>query len=93
LQLNNQKQDLSEEEVMKQCKLIKGKVLHKLKSNLYAWKPIEYNHINSLIYMVARCAPEYYVLTTIFNEIKIRDSDFKPQTIFDFGSGVGSVLW
>ncbi|XP_011495145.1 PREDICTED: methyltransferase-like protein 17, mitochondrial [Ceratosolen solmsi marchali] len=43
--------------------------------------------------MATRSIPEYFVLTTIFNEIKARDAFFNPQTMFDFGSGVGSTLW
>lgn len=43
--------------------------------------------------MVARSAPEYAVLQKIFMEMKTRDPDFHPLTMFDFGSGVGTATW
>lgn len=36
---------------------------------------------------------EYACIFKIFNEIKLRDPEFKPQSFFDFGSGVGTGTW
>jgi len=52
-----------------------------------------YNQAVAMAYLVARIAPEYATLYQIFQEICRRDPDFQPQTLFDFGSGVGTVLW
>ena len=64
-----------------------------LKKKTYFWAPIEYNQFKSLVYMTSRSVAEYSVLVNILNEIKIRDKKFDPNTVFDFGSGMGSVLW
>jgi ribosomal protein RSM22 (predicted rRNA methylase) len=52
-----------------------------------------YNEAVALTYLVARIAPEYATLYQIFQEICSRDQNFQPQTLFDFGSGIGSALW
>lgn len=63
------------------------------KKKIYNWKPMNYNAYNSLVYLMGRFAPEYAVLVKIFSEIKQRDPDFKPKSLFDFGSGVGTGTW
>ena len=45
------------------------------------------------MYILARLCPDYASLVRVFSEIKKRDSDFSPMTMFDFGSGVGSGMW
>lgn len=65
----------------------------KLRKQIYNWKPINYNVHTSLQYLLGRSAPEYAVLVKIFNEILVRDPDFTPRSLFDFGSGVGTVTW
>lgn len=52
-----------------------------------------YNQSLALAYLVSRLAPDYASLYQIFGEIHFRDPSFQPQTIFDFGSGVGTALW
>jgi len=64
-----------------------------LKQNVYNWQPIHFDKLTSLTYLVGRGVQNYAVLHKIFNEIKFRDTDFRPQTLFDFGSGVGTVMW
>lgn len=83
----------TEEEQMTHRQSIKDKVLFRLKKKVYNWKPMDYNEYNSLVYLTARFAPEYAVLTKILSEIKMRDGDFKPKSFFDFGSGVGTAMW
>lgn len=60
---------------------------------IYKWKPVTYDKPTALAYLVVRLASDYASLTQIFNEIKQRDKEFQPTTLFDFGSGVGSVTW
>jgi hypothetical protein len=71
----------------------KGQVLKRLKQKLYYWRPVEYNEYRALLYMVARFAPEYTVLHRIFMELKTREPNFQPHSLFDFGSGVGTATW
>lgn len=86
-------ENLTEEEFLEKRNRFKNQVNFKLKEKVFAWKPVEYNQYKSLLYLVTRSIGEYSVLQTIFNEIETRDPSFKPQTVFDYGSGVGSVLW
>lgn len=72
---------------------INDKTKKLLKMRLYNWQPIKYDIQNSLIYMLARSAQEYAVLVKIMAEISLRDPDFKPRSLFDFGSGVGLGTW
>lgn len=72
---------------------LKGKITKLLKSKLYAWKPVEYNVHTSLQYLLGRSAAEYAALVRIFQEICLRDQNFKPRSFFDFGSGVGTGTW
>lgn len=59
----------------------------------YSWKPIEYGTYESLVYAIGRGAKEYSVLTSILNELRVRDQSFQPRSYFDFGSGVGTGMW
>lgn len=59
----------------------------------YNWNPIEYDKYTSLSYLVNRSVPEYSILYKIFAEIKAKDTNFVPNTLFDFGSGIGTVMW
>lgn len=68
---------------------VKSKLLQKIHNR----SSVEYNVHNSLLYLLARFAPEYAVLLQIFTEISTRDPDFKPRSLFDFGSGTGTVSW
>lgn len=83
----------SESEEIKFKEKINNKLQSSLKRKIYNWKPIDYKYYNALLYLFARSAPEYAVLTKIFTEIFDRDKEFKPRSLFDFGSGVGTVTW
>ncbi|KAK1121564.1 hypothetical protein K0M31_010359 [Melipona bicolor] len=64
-----------------------------LKCLVYNWAPIQYDTYTSLAYLTNRSMPEYSALYKVFNEIVNRDKNFTPQTLFDFGSGTGTVMW
>ncbi|XP_074646156.1 ribosome assembly protein METTL17, mitochondrial-like [Tubulanus polymorphus] len=68
-------------------------VQRKLRRQMYHWQPVEFDAAKAITYMVTRMIPEYCILYRIFSEMKKRQSEFKPHTLFDFGSGVGSVAW
>jgi ribosomal protein RSM22 (predicted rRNA methylase) len=57
------------------------------------WQDIEYDNYAAHVYLAARLAPNYAVLMQIFQEIKLTDPSFKPKTLFDFGSGIGSTIF
>lgn len=79
---------------LKQWKQRKEQLLQKrLKERTFAWKPMQYGPYESVAYAVGRGAQEYAVLMRIFREIKSRDVSYKPQSFFDFGSGVGTGMW
>lgn len=46
-----------------------------------------------LLYLMSRFEPEYSVVYQILSEIKKKDPHFSPERVFDFGSGLGTVMW
>ncbi|KAJ3662549.1 hypothetical protein Zmor_006893 [Zophobas morio] len=83
----------TEDERIKFKEAISNKVNSILKREVYHWKPVNYNTYNALVYLVSRAPAEYSVLAKIFLEIAERDREFKPRSLFDFGSGVGTATW
>lgn len=72
----------------------KDQVVKKVvQQRVYSWQPITYDTHKSLLYLISRSAEEFATITKIFNEIKKRDPEFKPQSYFDFGAGVGTGVW
>lgn len=64
-----------------------------IKKNFYNWMPMQYDKYQSLLYMLGRGAQDYAIIYRILSEIQTRDKEFKPKTLFDFGSGIGTVSW
>ncbi|XP_076350430.1 ribosome assembly protein METTL17, mitochondrial-like [Tachypleus tridentatus] len=89
----NKSQESTTEENAKLEQSRKDRVLYKLKRTVYHWKPIDYTSHQGLLYLAGRLAPDYASLVQIFSEVKKQDPEFKPKTVFDFGSGVGSTMW
>lgn len=85
--------DLTENELYDLRHKHRSKILQSLRATTHNWKPIIYDKRQSLIYMLSRSVQEYSVLYTVLTELMKRDVDFTPKTLFDFGSGMGSVLW
>ncbi|XP_033330997.2 ribosome assembly protein METTL17, mitochondrial [Megalopta genalis] len=63
------------------------------KTLVYNWAPIQYDTKTGLAYLISRSVPEYSALYKIFNEIRTKDTDFTPTSLFDFGSGIGTTIW
>ena len=58
------------------------------------WKEVEYNNDAAWAYLLGgKAAYDYACIKAILTEIKQRDKAFKPKTMLDFGSGVGTVSW
>ncbi|KAM5194159.1 ribosome assembly protein METTL17, mitochondrial [Mantella aurantiaca] len=74
-------------------KIIKSQVDTALRKQSYNWQPLSYTERFGLVYLAARFDGGYAAVTRVLQEIRQRVPDFKPQTLLDFGSGVGSVSW
>ncbi|CAK6973120.1 methyltransferase-like protein 17%2C mitochondrial [Scomber scombrus] len=72
---------------------IKRKVVSELKKTTYHWTPMKYDEELGVVYMASRLAGGYAAVRRALNEIKKRKPSFAPQTLLDFGSGLGSVVW
>ena len=91
---NEQCENFSKEEQLKSWQQRKEQLLQRrLKERTFAWKPMQYGDYESVVYAVGRGAQEYAILMRVLQEIKTRDVKYKPQSFFDFGSGVGTGMW
>ncbi|KAI3374248.1 hypothetical protein L3Q82_006099 [Scortum barcoo] len=72
---------------------IKKKVFTELRKTTYHWTPMKYDEELGVLYMAARLAGGYAAVRRAINEIKKRDPSFAPQSLLDFGSGLGTVVW
>ncbi|KAM4727597.1 ribosome assembly protein METTL17, mitochondrial isoform 2-T2 [Anableps anableps] len=72
---------------------IRKKVLSELRRTTYRWTPLKYDEELGVVYMAARLAGGYAAVRRALNEIKKRDPSFSPQSLLDFGSGLGTVAW
>ncbi|CAD5116183.1 DgyrCDS5100 [Dimorphilus gyrociliatus] len=86
-------QSLDDRKREKHLHYMRNKIMNIARKRSYRWKEIEYTLAKALAYAKSRLHFEYSCLSRIFFEMKKRDENFRPQTLFDFGSGVGSVMW
>ncbi|KAF5270858.1 hypothetical protein FQA39_LY08303 [Lamprigera yunnana] len=85
--------EINEDEKDRFHQSVQVKIDNALSHKVYNWTACDYGVYNSLLYLIGRFAPEYAVLIKVLHEITIRDADFKPRSLFDFGSGVGTATW
>ncbi|XP_065223108.1 methyltransferase-like protein 17, mitochondrial [Planococcus citri] len=64
-----------------------------INQRIRSWFPIDYTTYVGKLYLIARMAAEYAVLNRIFAEIQLTCPQFQPHSLYDFGSGVGTVSW
>ncbi|KAH9515124.1 Methyltransferase-like protein 17, mitochondrial [Bulinus truncatus] len=69
------------------------KIFTKLRKVVYHWKPMEYDALTSYIYLLGCVATDYAILMQCFTEISKRDPDFRPTSVYNFGSKVGTCVW
>ncbi|XP_042354258.1 methyltransferase-like protein 17, mitochondrial [Plectropomus leopardus] len=86
-----EKREVIDEEALEDR--IRKKVLSELRRTTYHWKPMKYDEELGVVYMAARLAGGYAAVRRAINEIKKRDPSFAPQSLLDFGSGLGTVVW
>ncbi|XP_040000070.1 methyltransferase-like protein 17, mitochondrial [Xiphias gladius] len=72
---------------------IRKKVFSELRRTTYHWTTMKYDEELGVVYMAARLAGGYAAARRALNEIKKRDPSFAPQSLLDFGSGLGTVVW
>lgn len=72
---------------------LKREVLKTYYKTNYNWQPILYDSYKAWTYLFGRAAKEYAAIRQVFNEILKRDTEFRPQSFFDFGAGVGTGTW
>ena len=82
---------LSKDEYKQEEEKLKRKADALLASRTFAWEPINYTEYVGKQYLVEGMMPEYAVLNRIFYEIAARCPDFRPHSLFDLASGVGTV--
>ena len=54
---------------------------------------VVYDHEAVFSYLLGKTPFDYATAMRVLSEIKEREADFQPRTIFDYGSGVGSAIW
>ena len=64
-----------------------------LEQNRRDWHYYEYDERASLLYMAARLAPNYACVKTVMNEIRDLEPTYKPKSVLDFGSGMGTTTF
>ncbi|KAM4809100.1 ribosome assembly protein METTL17, mitochondrial isoform 2-T2 [Rhinophrynus dorsalis] len=72
---------------------LRQRVLNALRKNTYHWHPISYTEELGMVYLAARFDGGFAAVTRALHEIRQRVPEFSPQTLLDFGSGIGSVTW
>lgn len=81
------------ENITQAKEMMKQEVMREYYHKNYNWQPIAYDSYKAWTYLFGRCTKEYAAIMQVFNEIVKRDPDFKPQSFFDFGAGVGTGTW
>ncbi|XP_040272692.1 methyltransferase-like protein 17, mitochondrial isoform X3 [Bufo bufo] len=72
---------------------LKNDVLFTLRKNTYHWQPLSYTEQLGLVYLAARFDGGFAAVSRVLQEIYQGVPEFTPQTLMDFGSGVGAVPW
>jgi len=65
----------------------------KIDNSSYNWKEVVYDSVNSSAYLVGRAPGCYAAVLRALSEIKVRDPNFRPNSLLDFGSGCGTSVW
>ncbi|CAH8649920.1 unnamed protein product [Schistosoma margrebowiei] len=61
--------------------------------DLKSWKSLSYSGHTCELYLVSRLAPNFATVCRVLYEIRKRCPSFIPKSLFDFGSGLGTVTW
>lgn len=83
-------EDLRAEDVEAEVDLLTSRAVQQ---RTHRWRPVEYDSAAAWSYLLAKSAFDYATVRKIMDEIKRREPEYQPRTIFDFGSGVGAAIW
>ncbi|CAH8576970.1 unnamed protein product [Schistosoma turkestanicum] len=61
--------------------------------DLKSWRSLNYSGHTCELYLVSRLAPNFATVCRVLYEIRKRCPSFIPRSLFDFGSGLGTVTW
>uniref|UniRef100_A0A1B6KGD8 Methyltransferase-like protein 17, mitochondrial n=1 Tax=Graphocephala atropunctata TaxID=36148 RepID=A0A1B6KGD8_9HEMI len=86
-------QDASEEQAHHYTKLVRSSVEQLMAKYSYRWSPLDLHEYSSMVYLFTRAAPNYAATARVLREITSLCPDYRPTSLFDFGSGIGSVSW
>ncbi|TRY61681.1 hypothetical protein TCAL_01437 [Tigriopus californicus] len=86
-------QNCPDDLLFEQSDEIERKARKMLESKTNTWKSVVYDDEAAKAYLLARAPFDYSAVYRTMSEIKKREPDFQPRTIFDFGSGVGTCIW
>eukprot|EP00095_Tigriopus_kingsejongensis_P009770 maker-scaffold1182_size56756-snap-gene-0.7 protein:Tk09770 transcript:maker-scaffold1182_size56756-snap-gene-0.7-mRNA-1 annotation:"hypothetical protein KGM_07295" len=81
------------EEISHFSEAISNKVNFMYKKYNQHWKQTIYDVDASWAYLLAKAPFDYAAVHRTLVEIKNREPDFQPRTLFDLGSGVGTCTW
>lgn len=84
--------ELGEDEQLKIYIERNKKIEQVVKKKVLSWKEYKWTEYQAILYLAARLAPNYLATRFVFNEIKHIDPSFRPKTLFDFGSGLGTTM-
>ncbi|XP_031555967.1 methyltransferase-like protein 17, mitochondrial [Actinia tenebrosa] len=85
---NQGDEDTSAEQVSE-----KRMILNTKKPRNEEYKVIRYDVRESTAFGASRIPASYGATLRVIHEISRREPDYKPETLMDFGSGTGTVLW
>lgn len=89
----NIEETYNEEEIVSLDRGVRRQVNKLLKQQTYNWEPINFTDYIARVYLWNRFVPEYAVLKKVLEEIQKRVEGYKPHSVFDFGSGIGTAIW
>ncbi|XP_054276354.1 methyltransferase-like protein 17, mitochondrial [Macrosteles quadrilineatus] len=85
--------DFTDDQAHHYNNLVKASVANLMSKYNYRWSPLDLQEYSSMVYLMARSAPNYAAVMRVFREIAMLHPDYKPVNLFDFGAGIGSVSW
>jgi ribosomal protein RSM22 (predicted rRNA methylase) len=63
------------------------------RSRRLKYSPLRYGKRESIAYIASRLNATYASTYRVLHEISVRCPSFHPETVLDFGSGVGTTVW
>jgi len=73
---------------------IKNKTKHEISKRANRWKEMIYDNEAAYSYFCgSKAAYDFACMKNVLLEIQKRDKRFRPKTLLDFGSGLGTVTW